>query len=330
MIQINRTSRSNGLPSNTSIAVIIPCYKVRDHILEVLEQVPNYVEHIFVVDDACPEKSGALVETMNKDPRVTVIFNSKNLGVGGAVIAGYEAALSSTSAQVFVKIDGDGQLNPAEIQKRVALIVDREADYTKGNRFDSLEGLEQMPRIRIFGNAVLSLMSKLSTGYWDVNDPTNGFTAIHTSALERVALAKLQKGFFFESDVLFRLSLVRAVVTDVPMSAIYGAEKSNLKIRSALTLFPRRHFINLHKRIFYNYYLREWNVASLELPAGIIAIAFGIIYGASTWATMGALGIPATSGQTLIAAVPIILGFQLFLSFLNFDVASVPKRVIQK
>ena len=187
-----------------------------------------------------------------------------------------------------------------------------------------------MPRIRIFGNAVLSLMSKVSTGYWDVNDPTNGFTAIHRSALERVALAKLQKGFFFESDVLFRLSLVRAVVTDVPISAIYGAEKSNLKIRSALTLFPRRHFVNLHKRIFYNYYLREWNVASVELPAGIIAIAFGIIYGTSTWATMGALGIPATSGQTLIAALPIILGFQLFLSFLSFDVASVPKRVIYK
>ena len=309
------------------IAVVIPCYRVTQSILPVLETVPDFVSHIFVVDDACPDHSGNYVEENSTDPRVSVLYNAENLGVGGAVVAGYQAVLSRTTSQFIVKLDGDGQMNPVQIERLISPLLEGEADYTKGNRFDSLEDLEQMPRLRIFGNAVLSLMCKFSTGYWDINDPTNGFTAISRTALERIALVKIRKSFFFESDMLFRLSLIRAVVLDVPMQAIYGSEKSNLKIRRILLEFPRRHAVNTVKRIFYNYYLREWNVASLELPAGIIAIVFGIIYGTSTWARLGALGVPATSGQTLLAAVPIILGFQLLLSFLNYDVSSVPRRV---
>ena len=312
-----------------SVCVVIPAYKAEKQILNVLEQIPDFISQIIVVDDGCPNDTGRLVQENSKDKRVLVVFNEENLGVGGAMVEGYKLALEGNH-DIIVKVDGDGQMDPLQIERLIEPLLTGAADYAKGNRFDSLEDLERMPKVRIFGNAGLSLLSKFSTGYWDINDPTNGFTAIRKSALERIALPKLRRTFFFESDVLFRLSLVRAVVIDVPMQALYGSEKSNLKIGRTLLEFPRRHAVNTIKRIFYNYYLREWNVASLELPAGIIAIIFGVVYGASTWARLGALGVPATAGQTLIAAVPIILGFQLLLSFLNYDVSSVPRRVQQR
>lgn len=311
---------------NYSVAVVLPCYKVAESIIEVISQIPAFVKHIVVVDDGCPQSSGKLVQEKVKDKRVSVIFNGKNQGVGGAMIAGYRYVLENTDAEIVVKVDGDGQMDPRRIPQLILPITTKEADYTKGNRFDSLEDLEQMPKIRIFGNAVLSIFSKFSSGYWNITDPTNGFTAIHTSVLQRVRLEKLRKGFFFESDMLFRLAIIRAVVVDVPMSAQYGAEKSNLNIKKVIREFPQRHFVNLLKRTFYNYYLREWNVASFELPLGLILFFWGIGFGITSWASASAAGVQATTGQVMLSAVPVILGFQLMLAFLNYDVSSVPRR----
>lgn len=125
--------------------------------------------------------------------------------------------------------------------------------------------------------------------------------------------------------MLFRLSVIGAVVVDVPMAAVYGAEKSHLNIRKVIWQFPKRHTVNLLKRIFYNYYLREWNVASIELPLGLILFIGGIGLGAASWTSASAAGLPATSGQVMLAAVPIILGFQLILAFISYDVSSTPR-----
>lgn len=312
--------------TSASIAVVIPAYKVKNQILEVLSLIPEFVSHIVVVDDGCPQYSGKSVQESVADPRVRVIFNKQNQGVGGAMIAGYKWVLENTDAEIVVKVDGDGQMDPRRISALIQPIISKEADYTKGNRFDSLEDLEQMPKIRIFGNAVLSIFAKFSSGYWNITDPTNGFTAIHTSVLQRVRLEKLRRGFFFESDMLFRLAIIRAVVVDVPMSAQYGLEKSNLNIRKVMREFPQRHFVNLLKRTFYNYYLREWNIASFELPLGLILFFWGLGFGITSWISASAAGVAATTGQVMLSAVPVILGFQLMLAFLNYDVASVPRR----
>ncbi len=309
-----------------SIAVVIPAYKVADQILDVVTSVPEFVRNIYVVDDACPENSGDLVRRQIKDKRVKVIVNQTNQGVGGAMVAGYKAVLAETDAEIVVKVDGDGQMDPNLIPRLIAPIMQRVADYTKGNRFDSIEDLEQMPKIRILGNAALSLLSKFSSGYWNITDPTNGFIAIHRTALERISLDKLSKTYFFESDLLFRLAIIRAVVIDVPMSARYGNEKSNLKIRKVIFHFPYRHAVNLLKRTFYNYYLREWNAGSLQLPLGLGLTIFGLSFGLQSWANSAAAGVAATTGQVMISAVPLILGFQLLLSFLTYDVSAVPRR----
>jgi dolichol-phosphate mannosyltransferase len=306
------------------IAVVVPSYRVTDHIQEVLSKIGPEVEQIFVVDDACPDNSGDFVEKNVKDKRVTVLRHTTNQGVGGAVISGYRAALDA-KADIVVKVDGDGQMDPALIPRLVEPILRGEADYVKGNRFDSLEDLFEMPRVRIFGNAVLSFWSKLSTGYWSITDPTNGFTAIHSKALKAVNLDKLRKSYFFESDLLFRLSVVNAVVTDMPMKAVYGEERSHLRIRKVLFEFPYRHTVNLMKRVFYKYYLREWSIASFELPIGLSFTVFGIWFGLASVAAANSLGQAATAGQVTLSAVGIILGVQLLLSFLAYDIQAEPR-----
>lgn len=314
---------------NNQIAVVVPAYKVRAHILDVLSGIGPEVARIYVVDDACPEGSGDLVLEQTKDPRVRVIKNQKNLGVGGAVCAGYEAALKD-GTDVIVKLDGDGQMNPAQIQSLIAPIVAQRADYTKGNRFASLTGLRQMPSVRVMGNGGLSFLTKLSTGYWNITDPTNGFTAIHKSVLEKLPLDMLSKRFFFESDLLFRLSLLKAVVVDVPMEAQYGQEKSNLNVFVAAFEFGWKHWINFHKRFFYNYYLRDMSAASLELPIGSLLFWFGVIFGVIKWNHSIVSGHTATAGTVMLSSVSLIIGLQLILAFVNFDVAQVPKNPIQK
>lgn len=307
------------------VAVVIPAYKVSRHILEVLAEIGKEVSQIYVVDDACPDGSGALVASKSNDKRIKVLTHTQNQGVGGATITGYRAALAS-GAEIIVKVDGDGQMNPADIPSLIRPLIEGRADYTKGNRFDSIEDLEAMPKARIFGNAVLSLMSKVSTGYWSSTDPTNGFTAIHKSVLSRVHLDKLRKRFFFESDLLFRLSLIKAVVQDVALPARYGSEKSNLKIRKAIIEFPVRHAVNYLKRIFYLYYLREWSISSIELPFGLFLFFGGLIFGITKWIESAATGVAATVGAVMLSAVPLILGFQLLLAFVSYDVSAEPKK----
>lgn len=306
---------------------MIPAYKAHNEILGVLAQIPKLVSRIIVVDDACPNNTGKLVQERAKDSRVEVLFNRENLGVGGATVVGYREALKQDH-EIIIKIDGDGQMDPNRISQLIAPIVAGQADYSKGNRFDSLEDLEQMPRIRIFGNAVLSLMSKVSSGYWNITDPTNGFTAIHRYALERIHLGKLRKGWFFESDMLFRLAIIKAVVHDTPMPASYNTEKSNLNIRKVIFEFPNRHTVNYIKRIFYSYYLREWSPASFELPTGLALFFGGMTAGINFWLASSETGVPATFGQVMISTVPTILGFQLLLAFLSYDVAREPNRPI--
>ena len=307
------------------VVAVMPAFKSNDHILEVLSRMPDIVSKVIVVDDACPNDTGKLVQTKVKDKRVEAVFNEKNLGVGGAVIVGLKKALE-TDAEIILKIDSDGQMNPEDIPMLIQPILTAEADYSKGNRFNSLDDLQEMPKSRVIGNAVLSLMSKFSTGYWSITDPTNGFFAISRGALEQIHLAKLRQRWFFESDILFRLAIIRAVVADVPIRARYASEKSNLKIRKVIFEFINRHNINFLKRIFYVYYLREWSVASFELPAGLILTLGGVIAGVNFWNRASILGQAATVGQVMLAVLPIILGFQLLLSVLSLDVANEPKR----
>jgi glycosyltransferase involved in cell wall biosynthesis len=312
-------------PAPNRIAVVIPSYKVTRHIVDVISRIPEEVWRIYVVDDACPDASGKLVEAENTDARVRVLYHPQNQGVGGAVMTGYRAAIAD-GAEIIVKVDGDGQMDPSLIPHFVEPILRGEADYTKGNRFYDLEEIQAMPAMRLIGNAVLSLMAKLSSGYWDLFDPTNGYTAIHADVARYLPFEKISRRYFFETDILFRLNTLRAVVVDVPMDAKYGDEVSNLKISKIVGEFLVKHGRNFVKRIFYNYYLRDMSLASLELPLGVLLFFFGLFYGGFHWLKSAQAGIPTPAGTVMLAALPILMGLQLMLAFLGHDIMSVPRR----
>ena len=312
---------------NPTIAVVIPCYRVAKQILRVINGIGPEISLIVVVDDACPEGSGRLVQSECKDPRVVVEFLKNNCGVGGAVLAGYRKAIQ-LGAGVIVKLDGDGQMDPDLIARFVKPILDEEADYTKGNRFFDLESLRGMPLLRLIGNAGLSFISKLSSGYWRVMDPTNGYTAIDSRVAAALPHDKIASRYFFESDMLFRLNTLQAVVEDIPMDAVYADEESNLKIRRVLVEFPLLYLGRFFKRIFYSYFLRNFNAASIELLAGLTLTASGIIFGLSQWARYSQLQVAAPTGTVLLATIQVILGAQLLLSWINFDLNSSPEKPI--
>lgn len=293
----------------------------------VLSQIGPEVERVYVVDDACPERTGAFVEAHCDDPRVTVRWHSVNKGVGGAVMTGYQAAWED-GLDVVVKVDGDGQMDPRLIPQFLAPIASGYADYTKGNRFFDLEHIRRMPVHRIFGNAVLSIMSKLSTGYWQLFDTTNGFTALHTRLIPHIGMHKVSERYLFETDLLFRLNILRATVVDIPMHARYGEEVSNLVVRKVLFEFLFKHIQNFFKRIFYSYFLRDVTVASLLLVAGAALFGFGASFGLYHWLSGMTSGTPTPTGTVMVAALPTIVGIQMLLAFLTFDVANIPQRTV--
>lgn len=312
------------------IAVVIPCYNVADSIEGVVAGIPADVWRIYCVDDCSKDETAAVVARLAKrDKRVVAVSREKNGGVGAAFLSGMSGALAD-GAEVIVKVDGDGQMNGAFVPDFARPIIEGEADYVKGNRFFDIEHVLQMPRLRLFGNAGLSFFSKLSTGYWHLFDPANGYLAIHADVARLIPAKKLHSRYFFESDMLFRLSILRAKVIELPLETVYGDEISHLSAWKCLVTFPFLHLRNFMKRIFYNYVLRNFSVGSIALPLGIVMILFGATYGLIEWLHSFASNEPATAGTVMLSALPVLVGIQLILSFLGQDIASIPDQPVHQ
>lgn len=215
-------------------------------------------------------------------------------------------------------------MDPAIIPLFVEPIIHGRADYTKGNRFYEIEFTNSMPFNRLVGNAILSFAAKASTGYWHLFDPNNGYTAIHSGIASLLPLGKIDDRYFFETDMLFRLNTIQAIIAEVPMASIYADETSNLVISKEIFRFSFRHLKTLYKRILYNYFLRGFSVASVELVIGVASILFGFGVGLAAWTDSISSGTPATAGTVMLAAMPIIVGIQLFLNFLSYDMSQAP------
>jgi glycosyltransferase involved in cell wall biosynthesis len=289
--------------------------------LNVIRGLPQEIDSIIIVDDACPEGTSKLVIQNIKDKRVHVLRHDSNLGVGGAMKTGYALAIEQ-KLDAVIKIDGDGQMDPRFIDLLVEPVLNLRSEYTKGNRFYSIQLVRNMPKIRIFGNIALSFMSKLSTGYYDLFDPNNGFTAISRDALQRINLDDVDNRYFFESDMLFQLNLAGASVKDIPIPAIYGNEKSNLSITHSTGHFFWKHSRNFLKRVTYEYFIRDFSVASLQLIFGAILSCWGGVLGLVTWVHSTNSGLPSQPGTIVLVAILCVSGLQLLLSFLNFDITS--------
>ncbi len=308
--------------------VVMPCYRTKDTAAEVIKSIPIIVERIFAVDDGCPENTGKLLLSEVSDPRLKVLFHDRNKGVGGAVKTGYRAALEE-NYDIIIKIDSDGQMDTGCIPQFIEKIESGTAVYVKGNRFYFPENLIKMPKIRMIGNFGLSFFSKLVSGYWELMDPANGYTAISNPALKILPLDKIDDGYFFENDVLFRLGTFRAALDEVPVDSIYKNERSSMRIPRILVTFPFKYIARFIKRILYNYFLRDFNLGSIYILISTLFLLFGTGFGIYKWVVSYETNVPSTAGTVMIPAVLVIFGMQFLLSAINFDM-NYKRRLVPK
>jgi len=237
------------------VSVVIPCYKSKNILKRVIKNIPKFVNHIILIDDKCPENTVLHCLKGFSDRRIHSIFNKKNLGVGGSVINGYKKALKLKS-DIIIKVDSDGQMDLSKMKKIVNIFKENpNIGYIKANRFYSLKSIIKIPMLRLLGNFVLTIINKFSSGYWTINDPTNGYTAIRSNYCKRLKFNKIKKNFFFESDMLYHLNILNTKVLDLDIESKYNSENSNLVIHKIIPYFLKNHFLNFIKRIYKNKYL---------------------------------------------------------------------------
>ena len=306
------------------IGVVIPAYRVATHVADVIRGVPDWVERIVVVEDASPDATRAVVEGL-RDPRVTLISHPENRGVGGAMATGFAEALRQ-GLDVVVKMDGDDQMDPAHLPRILRPLLAGQADMVKCNRYSSLGSLRQMPIVRIAGNAGLTFLVKLASGYWNNFDPANGYFAIRTAVLERIDLARLPRRYFFESGFLIELGIQRAVVVDVPIEARYGDERSSLSVTKTLFEFPPKLLVGLFRRLFWRYFVHDFSAVSVFLVLGVPSLLFGIAYAVKWWVDHPSAEQVATAADVMLSAMPIILGAQLLMGAIVLDIVGVPRN----
>ena len=233
------------------IAVVIPAYRTARSIVGVLSRLDASVTWCFVVDDRCPEGTGHLVRATVDDPRVSVLFNACNLGVGGATAVGFQAAFAA-GADIIVKIDGDGQHRPEWIAAVAAPVARGHADMGKGNRFADFPAcLRLMPTGRLIANVTLAAVCRPVTGYWSVSDPACGLFALHRKVVGHLPWERIDRRYFFESDLLFRLGMLRARVVQVPIAPIYAEEHgpAGARLEREALPFAWKSLRNLAERI---------------------------------------------------------------------------------
>lgn len=309
-----------------NIAVVIPAYRVEREIASVLADLPAYLRHVIVVDDASPDKTAEIVaEAATRDPRIILLRHEKNRGVGGAMTTGFRKALE-LGAQIVVKLDGDGQMDARHLPALLVPLIRGQADYAKGNRFRDFAALQKMPLIRRIGNMGLGFLTKAATGYWNMFDPTNGYVAIRGETLAQLPLDNVDKTYYFETSMLGNLYLLGAVVHDAPMPARYQNEVSNLLIHRVLFEFPWKLTRTFLRRMWLKNFIYDFTMTSVYLLAGFPLLLFGLVFGIVKWIQYANLNVPAPTGTVMLAALPVLLGIQFLLSAVELDLRSVPKE----
>jgi len=305
---------------------VIPAYKAAPTICEVVRSALQYVDVVVVVDDACPEGSGDVAAAEFADnPRVVIVRRARNGGVGAAVKTGLAKCLE-LDPSVVIKIDADGQMDASYIPSIIACFqADPTLAYVKGNRFVSASVLHKMPKIRLFGNAVLSLLVKFASGYWNVLDPTNGYIAFNGHMLSGLRWQDFADTYFFEISILGELGLRQLPIGEIEVEPIYGTERSSLSIRWALWEFPGKILRLFFRRLLLQYFLFDVNLGSLYLLGGTALLLAGSAFGIFEWVKTATTGVPRSAGTIMLVALPVLIGVQLLLNALMYDVQFAPK-----
>lgn len=301
-------------------AVVIPCYNVSKHIEAVVATVHPRCTWVICINDCSTDNTADVLKKLAQDYTNIKVFNRpKNGGVGAAMLDGYRCA-AEAGVDIIVKMDGDGQMDVAHMDKLFTPLISGEADFVKGNRFNDFKALRKMPFVRRMGNLGMSFLLKAASGYWDIFDPTNGFYAIRTSFATGLDADRIDKRYFFESSQIIELYYQGTRIKDVPMPAIYGDETSHLSVKKVLFQFPPKIIKAFLRRLMLRYYIFDINMASFYFLFGSLLFWFGVIFGLIKWIKFSNLGIPAPTGTVILPTLTIVLGFQLLLAAINYDI----------
>jgi dolichol-phosphate mannosyltransferase len=305
------------------VAVVVPALNESGHIAGVLRSIPEYIDSIIVVDDGSTDGTGERAAAVG-DGRVEVVRHPVPRGVGGATLAGMRRALD-LQADLIVKVDGDGQMDPTNIASLLDPLVHQHYDYAKGNRFLDSAALRQMPLHRLFGNFVLTFLTKLASGYWQIFDPQNGYVAATAKALRALDLDALAQGFFFENDMLIHLNVLNLHVKDVAIPAHYGDERSSVSLKRTLITFPFYLARGFWTRIWRKYVLRDFSPIAVLWIIGSALLAWGVVFGGLTWLRSLYSGRAATTGTVMLSVLPFLLGFELVLQAIILEIRETPR-----
>jgi glycosyltransferase involved in cell wall biosynthesis len=303
------------------IAAVVPAFNEEKMIATVIETMPDFVDHIVIVDDCSTDGTSSVVAG-STDPRVRLIRHDVNTGVGGAIITGHRAAAAAGS-DVNVVMAGDAQMDPAYLPALLERVTTQGYGFAKANRFFSPESFRGMPKHRIFGNIVLSFMTKLASGYWNLFDPQNGYTAIRTEVLKRIDLDLVAPRYSFENDLLIHLNILQVPAVDVPIPAVYGAEVSSIRLSKVVPELLSLLTKGFWRRIWYRYVLWSFSPIALLLVLGLLLFAFGLAV--AIWVAFQIAGsVVATAATVMLAALPLMIGTQMLLSALLLDIQASP------
>ncbi|MDE2481554.1 MAG: glycosyltransferase [bacterium] len=313
------------------IACVVPAYRARDSVRSVVESLLAVSDLVVVVDDGCPDRSGDVVRrAFVGDPRVAVLQRERNGGVGAAMKTGIEHCLA-VGADVIVKVDADGQMDPSFVPHLAACLEhNRSIGFVKGNRFASESVLRRMPPVRLIGNSLLSILVKFASGYWNLLDPTNGFVAFRAETLRDIPWERFADSYFFETSVLGELGLANVPIGEVEMPTIYGTEQSSLSIRRVALEFPPKLLRMFLRRMLLHYFLFDVNLGSIYIFFGLLFALAGITIGGIEWFQTLHTGHVRTAGTVMLAVLPTLIGFQLLSNALMYDVQFAPKTVRER
>ncbi|WP_166790864.1 glycosyltransferase family 2 protein [Cryobacterium mannosilyticum] len=305
------------------IAAVVPAYKEEKMIALVIDTMPDFVDHIVIVDDCSPDDTSGVVERLHND-RVTLIRHEINQGVGGAIITGHKAAMELGS-DVNVIMAGDAQMSPDHLPALLDRVTRDGYGFAKANRFFAPESFEGMPNYRVFGNIVLSFMTKLASGYWNLFDPQNGYTAIRTEVLRRLPLERISRRYSFENDLLIHLNILQVGAVDVPIPAVYADEVSSIRLSKVVPELLNLLGRGFWRRIWYRYVLWSFSPIALLLVLGMVLFGVGILV--SIWIAFQVAGsVVATAATVMLAALPLMIGTQLLVSALQLDIQASPSQ----
>lgn len=300
-----------------TVAVVVPAYNESKLIGRVIETCPELVDHIVVVDDCSPDDTADAARAVG-DPRLDLIRHEVNQGVGGSILTGHQRALE-LGADVMVVMAGDAQMDPEFLPALIDPIADGEAQFTKANRFYAYGSFTGMPKHRIFGNILMSFMTKAASGYWGLFDPLNGYTAVHRSALERLSFDRIAKRYDFENDLLIHLNILRVPARDVPIPAVYGEEVSGIRIGRVGFSMMRRLWRGFWHRIWRKYVVQSFSPVALMLFSGLAFVGVGLAVGVFILANT--LGPPVASAGTVVMCVgPLLSGLHLLIFAMFLDI----------